>query len=191
MKPPSIFKAAIVISVLFLSSQPQWAHGQGNLVFNGGFDTDANGWTVNGGAQWTEGSSGGLVELLGAPNVDPSADQTVPGLVQGTTYTLSGQYYEFKGTPASAFDATLNGTSVFTTTYLGPSAWQPFGLTFVADSTSVLLGMDSPSTDGGAGYGIDNISIAAVPEPEEIWLAAIGAGALTFWKRKKLRPSAS
>ena len=37
----------VALMALIFISFSNWADAQGNLVFNGGFDTNAVGWTIN------------------------------------------------------------------------------------------------------------------------------------------------
>ncbi len=86
------FAASLVLLLLW----PQLSSGQGNLVFNSGFDADVSSWSLmNGGRYYDKGGYPGGFLLLGGDSSDiPTASQTITGLVMGTTYVISGNYYE-------------------------------------------------------------------------------------------------
>ena len=108
-------------AALALSCFPQSATAQGNLVFNGGFDTSASGWTLTGTTgiafyNVKNGNPPGDVVLEG---LTASATQTVNGLIAGTSYIVSGDYQGLDGSLSASpnFEVTMNGTILFETVF--------------------------------------------------------------------------
>ncbi|MGI8966931.1 MAG: hypothetical protein ACR2H1_12710, partial [Limisphaerales bacterium] len=85
-------------SILLLSVLS--SRGQGNLVFNGNFESGSLGWTLARGAHITGGNRPGLEVFLGSTNAspanEPTASQTISGLIPNITYTVSGEYHAGK-----------------------------------------------------------------------------------------------
>jgi hypothetical protein len=152
-KPPlALMGVAFVLAINFsLRGQiPQLATAQGNLVFNGSFDTDASGWVVS------PGSSGGYLSTLGNPagcfllyssssSNYPTISQTINGLVSGSSYLISGDYILSKGqagiTPS--FGVAIDDTFLFEG--LNPSGlnWSHFSFDYIATSPSAVLSLSA------------------------------------------------
>jgi hypothetical protein len=163
---------------------PHLAKAQGNLVVNGGFDTSATGWTLAGAYYDIKyGDPAGDVELLGGT---ASASQTINGLIAGTTYIVSGNYQGTVGVffTGPNFAVTMNGAIIFETVSSGDNNWDYFSVPYTASSANAVLSLgvlDEPSES----YGIDNISMQAIPEPSALALITLGGGVFYFYARKR------
>ncbi len=189
MKQMKLRICLAVASVALLGSLES-ATAQGNLVVNGGFDTDASGWTVvnvgSGGGYVSEsGIPGGYFYISGPPSTPPpSISQTINGLIPGTSYIVTGDYSLGKGSPAEAgFGVAVDGTCLFVGG--STSAWQSFSFDYTADAPSALLSLSSDVLGSWDSYGVDNIAVTAVPEPSSLYLVGIGGIAGLRWLRRK------
>ena len=166
------------VAALLLWAAP--VHAQ--LVTNGTLNTDASGWSLGGGCgdeAW-DGSSGnppGSIRLnaCGESDSDPTASQTINGLVPGATYTIKVDVHlhvdSSGGGTGRSFGVFLNnepGNPLLLTEFLDGS-WHTVTASFVADSSSatiIFAGELDARTPGGPGsttdvsYYIDNISVA-------------------------------
>jgi hypothetical protein len=150
---------------------------------NGTLDTNASGWTLLGGcvpSAW-DGPTGNppgsiLMNSCGEAGSDPTAAQTINGLVVGTTYTISVDVHlhvaaSGAGTGKSfgIFLNTQPGNPLLLTEFLDGN-WHTVTTTFTATSTSatVIFAAELDArTPGGPGsttdvsYYIDNIVLTA------------------------------
>jgi len=136
----------VFLLLTVLTSYP--VMGQGNLVINGGFDTDAAGWVLIAGGVWAgpdKGNPGGFVgldSLAPSPTADPIAYQLINGLVPGQTYLVSGDYEKQiarTSTPGSSFGVALDNVFLFETSDPGNFLWHSFSFSYTATSTSAVL----------------------------------------------------
>lgn len=159
---------------------------QGNLVFNGGFDTSAAGWLasnigVNGGYFATKGNPDGFFFLYNnapSPTTDPTIRQTINGLVPGVTYLVSGDVAFSRDHGGSfptepSFGVALNGVSLFEFATQGQLGWQHFGFLYTPSSSSAVLSLSSQINNTDISYLIDNIFMQ-VPEPSSLALLTLG-----------------
>ena len=191
MKPYMTLKTYIVLTALALPI-PQLAIGQGNLVFNGGFDTDASGWILTNvfagaGYQPTFGNPPGSVSLFSllsfpAPS---SASQTITNLTPGVIYIVSGDYQKVVGKDITdnSFGVALDGVFFFETGAPTSTNWYSFNFEYTAASTTALLTLSARINGADFSYLIDNISMEAVPEPSSLWLIGIGGIASAMFLR--------
>jgi hypothetical protein len=117
-------QTSVVLITLALLCVSQSATAQGNLVVNGGFDTDASGLTITnvnssggGGYQSDFGNPPGSVRLnnLSSPK-DPTASQIINGLTPGDIYIVSGNYRGGgKNVTDNSFGVALDGDFLFET----------------------------------------------------------------------------
>jgi len=151
------------------------------LVTNGTLDTSAAGWTLGGGCgdeAWDGGNGNppGSIRLnaCGEPDSDPTASQTINGLVVGTTYVIRVDVHlhvdASGGGTGKSFGVFLNsepGNPLLLTEFLD-STWHTVTTSFVAGSSSatiIFAGELDARTPGGPGittdvsYYIDNISV--------------------------------
>lgn len=164
---------------------PQFSSGQGNLVFNGGFDSGSSGWTLTNGAAWAgplKGNPGGFVDLDAlSPSLstDPTISQSINGLVSGNTYAVSGDFEKTidrsGGTIAGlSFGVAIDGNFLFTTADPGNFNWHTFNFFYTATSSSAILSFSAQMNGTQVSYGIDNIWIQAIPEPSSLALYLAG-----------------
>ncbi len=190
----------IVLATSVLSCVSQMATAQGNLVFNGGFDTDASGWTITnvyvpygGGYTSSSGNPAGSVFLYNPDFgvIAPTASQEINGLTAGDIYIVSGDYRGGgKNVTSNSFGVAFDGVFLFETNAPPIYAnWYSFSFDYTPPSTSALLSLSSQINGTDGAYYIDNISIQLVPEPSsEILLGFGGILLLGFgrWKMKQV-----
>ena len=179
---------------------PMVALAQGNLVFNGGFDSNAAGWLasnigIDGGYRSGKGNPGGYFFLDNAPSAsaDPTISQTINGLVTGVTYIVSGDigfsrtHGGFFPTEPS-FRVTMDGSSSFEYATQGELEWQHFDFFYMASASSTVLSLSSQINNTDISYLVDNIAMQVVPEPSALALCLTGGliAASRFIRRRKI-----
>jgi hypothetical protein len=189
-------KSCIGLAAWALLAIARLATAQGNLVVNGDFASNANGWTITdtpGGFGYSSvvGNPGGGVLLDNVtPSTlsDPTARQTINGLTTGTTYLLSGDYQPGKlrgsGLPAGpSFGVAINGDFLFTTAAPQDFLWRHFSVFHTASSATAVLSLSSQIDGTGLSYAIDNIALQAVPEPSTRCMGLFCFGMLLcYWR---------
>ena len=185
MKPRTTMKPLNILTVLALLFISRSAMPQGNLVFNGGFDTDPSGWTMTN-CVYTSylGNPPGSISLLA--NNTSTLGQQINSLTPGQLYVVSGDY---SGKAFGIFDVALDNTALFETNTSPPNyEWYSFSFNYTATSTSVFLSVQTSAS--GNYYSIDNLSMIAIPEPSSLWLVGLGGivSALFFRNRRKYFP---
>lgn len=190
----SVMKNTFLALMIWLSLvMTHLVEAQENLVMNGGFNANSNGWTVANtpggfGYHSRVGNPPGGVQL---DNVnpsslsDPTASQTITNLVLNQSYLISGEYRQGKirGTnlplDVPSFGVALNGDYLFTAYSPGNIPdWTQFRFFYTASSSTALLSISSQINGTGVSYDIDNIAMYAVPEPSSAMLVMLGAGML-------------
>lgn len=167
---------------------PDWAAAQ-NFVLNGGFDTNAVGWTATntengGGYRSSKGNPGGFFHLDTQPSstTDPTISQQVNGLIPGVSYTVSGDYEKIVdrggGSPtALSFGVAIDGVFLYEAQQ-SDFAWHTFTFVFVAASPSVSLSISAQRNGTGVSYGIDNIVLQPTPS---VAARIVDAGVALWW----------
>ena len=176
---------------------------------NGG-DSSITGWVVGGGANsvdyigsyWTASDLARSVDLNGL--VAGSISQTFD-VVSGQTYRVS---FDLAGNPVGGPELkTLDSTANFTlfspppfdvsNTNLANMGWINYSFLFTADSNSETLTFTSTTTGNSGnstyptafGPALDNVTIAAVPEPSTWAMMLLGFLGLGFVaSRRKPHP---
>jgi hypothetical protein len=165
------------------------ATAQGNFVFNGCFDSGVTGWTASNVSRvWdaNKGNPGGFCLLIGtSSSTTSSISQTISGLTPGMTYLISGDFQRETGdnTVDNSFGVSIDGNILYQG--IGYS-WQSFSFYYTATSSSALLSLLSQLNGTEVGYGVDNISFVAVPEPSSLCLLGVGGAAGLFFLRRKV-----
>ncbi len=163
------------------------------MVINGGFDTDASGWSITNvensfGYLSSGGNPGGCFVLEnGIIFIVPTISQEINSLDPGQFYTVSGDYKSLgKNFAANSFGVTMDGIFLFETNSPPDNNWYSFNFEYQATSTSVLLSIAAQLNGTGYPYAVDNIAMYAVPEPSSLCLIGVGGimGAMFFRNRK-------
>ena len=191
------YSLLMIAAALMLCAAPVRAQ----FISNGTLDTNANGWALGGGCgdeAWDGGNGNppGSIRLnaCGEPDSDPTASQTVTGLVVGATYTIKVDVHlhvsSSGGGTGKSFGIFLNsepGNPLLLTEFLDGN-WHTVTIPFTAASTSatiIFAGELDARTPGGPGsttdvsYFIDNISLiapaaGAVPTMSDYALLMLG-----------------
>jgi|SRR5208282_4240934 len=185
-----------ILTILISSCFTQFVTAQGyiNLVSNGGFDTDASGWTITnvgigGGYTTYLGNPPGSVDLynplFGSSYPSPTASQEINSLTPRQFYTVSGDYSGGgKDTVDNSFGVALNGVFLFETNAPPTSGWYTFSFEYMATSTSALLSLEAQINGTDYSYAIDNIAMYEIPEPSGISLISLGVGVAIYVRRR-------
>jgi len=144
---------------------------------NGGFDTDALGWTLHNFDEWSgwtdeAGNPPGCMRLneFGQSHIDPGIQQLVGDLIPGFTYEITGEYRPYVawiGSPsAESFVVTVDSV-VVAAFPRGPNGedWSPFIATFTATATEHEIGFWGEHVDDSS-YELDNVTFGVEQEPE-------------------------
>jgi hypothetical protein len=149
---------------------PQFAKAEGNLVVNGGFDTNASGWAITNsdgsGYLSSGGNPGGCFALINitSPLKAPTISREVIGLVAGQVYIVSGDYKSGgKGFAAESFGVALDGNFLFLTNSPSDYHWHSFSFEYAATSTNALLSLSGQLNETGYSYAVDNIVMQPIP----------------------------
>jgi hypothetical protein len=198
MRPHKIIQQTIVgiLTNLLLSCFIQSVAARGNLVVNGGFDTDTSGWTLTNGAVYQPlfGNPAGSIDLpiANPPSSYGTVSQEISSLTPGQFYTVSGDYYRgggVKNPPNSfAFGVAFDGSFVLQINAPTSPGWYSFSFNWQATSINTLLSLSAPLNET-YDFSIDNIAMYAVPEPNSLCLMGVGGmmSALFFRHRRKAR----
>jgi hypothetical protein len=186
-----------VAAILFFG---EVANASTNLVFNGEFAENDDGWTLidhspascnyQSGPGWN-GEPGHFFVNEDSGEYNAETNQLVEGLVPGGTYIVSGYYWKEETGSSPEFEVRMDDT-----TYLSAVGsyheWLPFEFEYVAEDSDVLLRFVAQLTQDKA-YRIDNIQLyrdpAEVPAVSEWGLIAmtllvLTAGTIVYAKRR-------
>lgn len=185
------------------------ATGRANLIVNGGFEdpviagsyqtfglnsTDITGWLVTDSDvdishEITPYAGSQFLALDGG---EPGAIAQSFATTAGMQYTLSF-YYTYQpliGLTSADANVAVNGSASLLDVDFNsqsPASWALFTQNFVADSNTTTLtftSLDAPGFPTGlVGMAIDEVSVAPVPEPATIGLAAV-SGLLLLVRRR-------
>jgi|GEM_PF-940756 len=111
--------------------------------------------------------------------------------VPGANYDLSFWVGIDNGNPADIGPAAVtafagSASAVFANTLTGNgNQWEQFNLPFTADSSPTTITVVGEFASSGHYIGLDNVSVAAVPEPASLSLLTLTAPALLARRRSK------
>lgn len=204
-----------VLTTIALLASPLFAlAATPNLVANGSFEDNAvangnwnnfssvNGWTgVGAGIEVRNNIEGSAFDGLNYVELDTTKNSSM----FQTIATLAGQSYNFSfaysnrintAVTTNGLDWTLDGGTTWTSLAALPAAgnghnWTTFNTSFIAGSTSTMIGFRATGTSDTLGSSLDKVSLtAAVPEPQTYALMLAGLGALGFVARRRNRQQA-
>jgi len=187
-------KTNVILIALMVSCFPEWANAQGSMVVNGGFDTDASGWTIT---NVNVSAGGGYLSFFGNPPGSvylynpslpgvPTASQEINSLTPGSLYIVSGDYSGGgKNVTDNSFGVALDGVFFFETPAPPDFNWHSFSFEYTATSASALLSLSAQLNGTDDAYKIDNIAMYATPEPSAWALIFLGSGVLIYVRRNK------
>ena len=207
--------ASSVFAALVCATAPAFASVSDNLVNNGTFEqisgaavsdfrtvyggsNDIVGWTVGRSVDIVNGGFGAItgnsIDMLGADG--PSSLSQKLSTVAGQSYKLTFDLSQNTGSDQTAAAKTLRvilGTpqdtlksANFIADYVGKTT-AAHQVVFTATSTATLLTFSS-IVSGQSGAVLDNVSVAAVPEPESYAMLLAGLGlmaTMTFRRRRQ------
>ncbi|KTT69375.1 PEPxxWA-CTERM sorting domain-containing protein [Sphingomonas endophytica] len=149
----------------------------------------------------TSPAGGNFLLADGDTNFHGAVSQVISGLTVGQLYSVTfdwagASWYTYAGNTTERWDVSLGGTTKSTDTVkLGPkgfSGWQKGSLQFTATGASQTLSFLAQGTPNGLPPSLllDNVQMAAVPEPAT-WLTMIlgfGVVGAAMRRRKVARP---
>ena len=182
-----LLPAIKAVGAIALSVWAAAANAQANLVVNGSFESGLASWTTNG--FLLQGFDFGIDNAAQSGNnaFYGGAIQSL-GFLNQTFATQAGQTYNVDfwlasdGFLPNRFQVLANGQLLLD---LEDILIQPYGarhtaFTAIGPTTQLQFGFRS---DSGLLH-LDNVAVAAVPEPEMVVLLAIGLGALAARRRQ-------
>lgn len=161
-----------------------------DLVFNGGFETgDFTGWILSGNpilgtVDSANPHSGNFAADLVAAGSPSFMEQFLP-TTSGTTYNLTYFLDVSSGSTGGPveFMAQVNGITVFDQTNIPPQPYTRYSFAFLATGTSTDLQFRFRNDPGS--FFLDDISVAAIPEPSSFWLESLGTALAIFAMRRR------
>ncbi len=160
-----------------------------NLVYNGEFRENADGWELinHNPANWQSrpgwNGEAGYFFVNHFSGYKPETNQLITDLVPGKSYIVSGYFRrDTQNHPNPNFEVLLDKDVYFSAGGKMEDGWTRFKFDYLADCEKILLRFQSQVT-GDDAYDIDNISFNIIPEPSTIGI--VGAGLLLASRRKK------
>jgi len=194
-----------VIAAALLAAGSAYAAPVVELIHNGGFEIDPQGynsWDIYRDLTgWTGGVAG--IELrnsvegvaAGGHNfveLDTSSNSSMTQLIQtvaNRTYTLTFQFQDRVNVASASQGLSISwGNSVVTplvnNSYLG--GWETRSFTLIGDGTEKALTFSAAGYSDGLGTSLDNVSLTtAVPEPETYGMMLVGLAAIGLVARRR------
>jgi choice-of-anchor C domain-containing protein len=148
-------------------------------------ETDIVGWTVGGTSVDIINSaygaiSGNSIDMLGSPG--PGSLSQMLSTVVGQTYVLSFDLSYNGGTYKDIGVSLAGGAQTF---FTGGSPFNHHTLQYTATSASTQLAFFSTGDANYSGAVLDNVSVAAVPEPETYAMLLAGLGLMGGIARRR------
>lgn len=184
-----------------------WTASGFNLLFIGGTQTTTSAanqysdpltYFRTGVTTDTLGTGGNFVALDGDTGIHGPLSQTITGLVAGQGYNVTfdwaaSQLRNRTGATTEQLAVTFGGVTQSTAIINNPSAgfqpWRSVSFYFVPTGTSAVLSFLSNGTPAGAPpiALLDNISVAAVPEPAS-WALLVTGFSMVGYATRRRRP---
>ena len=170
------------------------ANADANLITNGDFSGGPTipGWTLTGDSSFTFVVTGGTPPqasyLLAGPTNPAELSQSF-STVAGQAYRISFDLEALSTTADPAFfSANFSGVgNIFSTpTPATPFDWTTFSFMETALTTTSTLSFDYKQNDGlESFYGLTNVSVTAVPEPQVYAMVGVGLLLMGFVVRHR------
>ncbi|MES2348616.1 MAG: FxDxF family PEP-CTERM protein [Pseudomonadota bacterium] len=172
------------------------------LLSNGGFEADAQGYGSWANYASLSGWSGGDYGIELRNNVAGTAAagvnfveldtyhnsslwQTI-NTVSGQTYTLSFQFQDRAGVDLSSQGLNVSWGGISIDSVNGSANWTTRTYTLIGDGTAKQLKFTAVGTDDSLGTSLDNVSLTtAVPEPETYAMLLAGLSLVGFATRRR------
>jgi len=177
------------------------------VALNGSFESPsigANHILAGGGTSWTANNSSVFIvsnnfggngttpfgsQYLGLTSPGASDQQTISGFLSGQDYVLELYISDIANNANPKLQVSITGAASATQTFSAPQApglsflqeQIPFTATSDGDITLTLLDF------GSASIAVDNVSVAAVPEPSSVTAMLLLAGTVTINAVRRFR----
>lgn len=173
-------EAAAIVNGDFDDVVPSNGTGEGWTSFNIDFN---GGWRAAPQSNVDDFTNFFIINDAGQPGSDPTLQQLVAGLTIGMTYRITGEYERayagFGDGVAPSFGMEIVELGLLQA-YGAPAGGgaATFSIEFTAAATEHLLRLTAERSGDDSSYALDNIAIAAIPEPAGAALLAFGLLAL-------------
>ena len=140
-------------------------------------------WTVN-----PAGATGNMLIVNGAAQSLLVWEQVITGAIANQSYLLGASFASLVSGSASArLQFTVDGTLVGAARTVSGTTFSTYATPFVAPSSSFTLRLlNSERAAMGNDFAVDNLSVAAVPEPHEWAMMLAGLGLVGWAARRRL-----
>jgi len=190
--------ALIAAPAITLAAQPNLLTNgsfEDSLIANGKWDIfgNINGWTSTGsGIEVRNNIAGSALDGKNFVELDSHSNSSMFQTVStsaGASYNFSFSFANREGTVAATngLDWTVDGGKTWNAApALSNSKWADFSTSFIASSTSTVIGFRATGTSDKLGSSLDKVSLtSAVPEPESYALMLAGLAAVGFVARRR------
>jgi hypothetical protein len=185
--------AGIAVALAVSAGGAGTAQAAMNLVTNGGFETgDFTGWTTNEVSYpqyivTTPVQEGTYAAQIAGFEYDPDTLSQVITTTIGQYYRLSFWYFQDEATP-NGLGVTWNGANIFSATDELVAGYQNVIADVLGSGSDALV--FSAYNDPAFTY-LDNVSVAAVPEPGTWTMIILGFGMLGATVRRRRQRAAT